>query len=57
MLYGSKVVFLIFSMVYKLLGKFELYIFLEPRLQKPGIKTLKWASWIQIRINMGFGNV
>ena len=54
-LYGSKVVSLIYSMVYKPLGKFEPSIFLEPRFQKPGVKTLKWDPMSQIRVNMGFG--
>ena len=28
---------------------------LEPRFQKPGVKTLKWAPMSQRRVNMGFG--
>ena len=28
---------------------------MEPRFQKPGVKTLKWAPMSQIRVNMGFG--
>ena len=55
MLYGSKVGSLIYSMVYKPLGKFEPSIFLEPRFQKPGMKTIKWAPMSQRRVNMGFG--
>ena len=41
MLYGYKVGSLIYSMVYKPLGKFEPNIFLEKKLQKPGVKTLE----------------
>ena len=55
MLYGSKVEFLIDSMVYKPLGKFEPSVFLEPRFQKPGVKTLKRAPMSQRRVNMGSG--
>ena len=55
MLYGSKVVSLIYSMVYKPLGKFEPSMFLEPIFQKPGVKTLKWDPMSQRRVNMGFG--
>ena len=57
MMYGSKVGYLIYSMVYKPLGKFEPYTFQEPIFQKPGVKTLKWAPMSQIRVNMGFGKV
>ena len=42
-------------MVYKPLGDFEPYMFLETRFQKPGVKTLKWAPMSQRRVNMGFG--
>ena len=28
---------------------------MEPRFQKPGVKTLKWAPMSQRRVNMGFG--
>ena len=30
-------------------------MFLDPRFQKPGMKTLKWAPMSQRRVNMGFG--
>ena len=30
---------------------------LEPRFQKPGVKTIEWALMSQIRVNMGFGKV
>ena len=30
---------------------------LDPRLQKPGVKTLEWYPGIQRRINMVFGKV
>ena len=55
MMYGSKVVSLIYSTVYKPLGKFEASMFLEPRFQKPGVNTLKWDPMRQRRVNMGFG--
>ena len=55
MLYGSKVVSLIYSMLYKPLGKFEPYI-LEPRFQKLEVKTLKRGPMSQRRVYMGFGN-
>ena len=55
MLYGYKVGFLIYSMVYKPLGKFEPSMFLEPRFHKPGSKNLKWDPMSQRRVNMGFG--
>ena len=42
-------------MVYKLLGKFEPSMFLEPRFQKPGVKTLKWTPMSQRIVNMVFG--
>ena len=42
MLYGSKVRFMIDSMVYKPLGKFEPYMFLETIFQKSGVKIFKW---------------
>ena len=54
-MYGSKVGSLIYSMVYKPLGKFEQSMFLEPSFQKPGVKTLKWDPMSQRRVNMGFG--
>ena len=28
---------------------------MDPRFQKLGVKTLKWAPMIQRRVNMGFG--
>ena len=56
MLNGSKVGSLIYSMVYKPLGKFEPYI-LDPRFYNPGVKTLKWDPINQVRVNMGFVNV
>ena len=40
MLYGSKVEFMIDSMVYKPLGKFEPYMVLETIVQKSGVKNL-----------------
>ena len=40
MLYGSKVGSLIYSMVYKPLGKFYTSMFLDPRFKKPVVKTL-----------------
>ena len=55
MLYGSKVVSLIYSTVYKPLGKFEPSMFLEPRFHKHGVKTLKWDPMSQRSVNMGFG--
>ena len=55
MLYRSKVGSLIYSMVYKPLGKFEPSMFLDPRFHKPEVKTLKWAPMSQRRVNMGFG--
>ena len=57
MLYGYKVGYLIYIMVYKPLGKFDPFILLEPMFHKPGVKTLKWAPMSQIRVNMGFGKV
>ena len=30
---------------------------MEPRLQKPGVKTFEWYPRSQISINMGFGKV
>ena len=44
-------------MVNKPLGKFDPYMFLDPRFKKPGVKTLKWAPISQRRVNMGFGKV
>ena len=44
MLYGSKVGYLIYSMAYKPLGKFEPTMFLETRFQKSGVKTFKWLQ-------------
>ena len=55
MLYGSKVVSLIYSTLYKPLGKVEASMFLEPRFQKPGVKTLKMAPMSQRSVNMGSG--
>ena len=45
MLYESKVGFLIDSMVYKQLGKFEPSMFLETKFHKSGVKTFK--KWLQ----------
>ena len=28
---------------------------MEPRFQKPGVKTLKWSPMSKRRVNMGFG--
>ena len=28
---------------------------MDPRFQKPGVKTLKWDPMSQRRVNMGFG--
>ena len=42
MLYGSKIGFLIYILVYKTLGKFEASMFLETRFQKSGVKIFKW---------------
>ena len=53
MLYESKVGFLIDSMVYKQLGKFEPSMFLETRFQKSGVKIFKMAQMSQRRINKG----
>ena len=55
MLYGSKVGSLIYSMLYKPLGKFEPSIFLETKFQKSGVKTLKRSPMSQRRVNKGFG--
>ena len=55
MLYGSKIGFLIDSMVYKPLGKFEPFMFLEIRFQKSRVKTFKMAPTSQRRINKGSG--
>ena len=55
MLYGSKVGFLIGSMVYKSVGKFESSMFLETIFQKSGVKTFKMAPMSQRRINKGSG--
>ena len=52
-LYGSKVRFMIDSMVYKPLGKFEPSMFLDTRFQKSGVKTFKMAPMSQRRINKG----
>ena len=51
MLYGSKVRFLIDSMIYQPLGKFEPSMFLETRFQKSGVKIFKMAPMSQRRIN------
>ena len=50
MLYGSKIGFLIDSMIYKPLGKFEPYMFLEKRFQKSGVRNFKMAPMSQRRI-------
>ena len=55
MLYGSRARFLIDSMVYKPLGKFEPSMFLETRFQKSGDKTFKMSPMSQRRINKGSG--
>ena len=55
MLYGSKAIFLIDSMVYKPLGKFEPSMFLETRFQKSGVRNFKMAPTSQRRINKGSG--
>ena len=55
MLYGSKVRFLIDSMVYKPLGKFDPSMFLETRFQKSGVRNFKMAPMSQRRINKGSG--
>ena len=44
MLHVSKVELMIGSIVYKPLGKFEPYIFLETRFQKSGVKIFKWLQ-------------
>ena len=55
MLYGSKIGFLIYSMTYKPLGKFEPSMFLDTIFQKSGVKTFKMAPMSQRRINKDSG--
>ena len=44
MLHGYKVELMIGSIVYKPLGEFEPYMFLETRFQKSGVKIFKWLQ-------------
>ena len=53
MLYGSKVGFLICSMVYKPLGKFEPYMFWRQGFISLELKPLKMVAMSQRRVNMG----
>ena len=55
MVYGSKVGYLVYSMLYKPLGKFEPSMFLETRFQKSGVRNFKMAPMSQRRINKGSG--